>query len=177
MKRGLYVRAGDCATARLAACAISLFGPTTNDSKLFRGLSPSALLDCLASREFSRAEFLSWNLRETLFVQSLGSRRKFHFPRRAKSGDDRRLQRRHMITFDPELIDVVWNSKRKRVVRRLDELNRGKPALKSVRTNLRFERCRQFLPELSVILVHTDLLTALSNPPREGRRQKLRGKM
>src|SRR5438093_100893 len=38
-KRGLYVRAGACATARLAACAISLFGPTTKDSHVFRGLS------------------------------------------------------------------------------------------------------------------------------------------
>src|SRR5437867_3430791 len=39
MKSGLYVRAGACATARLAACAVSLFVPTTNDSKVFRGLS------------------------------------------------------------------------------------------------------------------------------------------
>src|SRR5437588_4021558 len=59
MKRGLYVRAGDCATARLAACAISLFGPTTNDSKVFRGLRPSAVLDCLASRVFWRANSFS----------------------------------------------------------------------------------------------------------------------
>src|SRR5437588_3243958 len=44
MKRGLYVRAGDCATARLAACAISLFGPTTNDSKVLRGFKPNELL-------------------------------------------------------------------------------------------------------------------------------------
>src|SRR5215471_10160574 len=43
MKRGLYVRAGACATARLAACAISLFGPTTKDSKVFRGLSPGTV--------------------------------------------------------------------------------------------------------------------------------------
>src|SRR5438093_8475590 len=43
-KRGLYVRAGACATARLAACAISLFGPTTNDSNVLRGLRPRALL-------------------------------------------------------------------------------------------------------------------------------------
>src|SRR6266550_7936917 len=42
-KRGLYVRAGACATARLAACAISLFGPTTKDSNVFRGLSPGTV--------------------------------------------------------------------------------------------------------------------------------------
>src|SRR5438045_9171057 len=42
-RRGLYVRAGACATARLAACAISLFGPTTKDSNVFRGLSPRTL--------------------------------------------------------------------------------------------------------------------------------------
>src|SRR5438445_1629699 len=53
MNSGLYVRAGDCATARLAACAISLFGPTTNDSKVLRGLSPSALPGALASRRES----------------------------------------------------------------------------------------------------------------------------
>src|ERR1700749_5054160 len=44
MNRGLYVRAGACATARLAACAISLFGPTTKDSKVFRGLSPGTVV-------------------------------------------------------------------------------------------------------------------------------------
>src|SRR5256886_10182305 len=42
-KRGLYVRAGAWATARLAACAISLFGPTTKDSNVFRGLSPGTV--------------------------------------------------------------------------------------------------------------------------------------
>src|SRR5213595_2313664 len=42
-KRGLYVRAGACATARAAACAISLFGPTTKDSNVFRGLRPRTL--------------------------------------------------------------------------------------------------------------------------------------
>jgi hypothetical protein len=47
------VRAGDCATARLAACAISLFGPTTNDSKVLRGFSPSALPLFFASRAIS----------------------------------------------------------------------------------------------------------------------------
>src|SRR5206468_2235347 len=43
-KRGLYVRAGACATARLAACAISLFGPTTKDSNVFRGFSPGTVV-------------------------------------------------------------------------------------------------------------------------------------
>src|ERR1022692_2454331 len=59
MKRGLYVRAGDCATARLAACAISLFGPTTNDSKVFRGLSPSALPIDFVSR--TESDLLSFS--------------------------------------------------------------------------------------------------------------------
>src|SRR5215469_1076220 len=44
MNSGLYVRAGACATARAAACAISLFGPTTKDSKVFRGLSPGTVV-------------------------------------------------------------------------------------------------------------------------------------
>src|SRR5438067_13932740 len=43
MNSGLYVRDGVCATARLAACAISLFGPTTKDSNVFRGLSPGTV--------------------------------------------------------------------------------------------------------------------------------------
>src|SRR6266536_6679147 len=43
MNSGLYVRAGACATARDAACAISLFGPTTKDSNVFRGLSPGTV--------------------------------------------------------------------------------------------------------------------------------------
>src|SRR3954451_4416140 len=55
MKRGLYVRAGDFATARLAACAISLFGPTTNDSKLLRGFRPSALPFVFVSRAVTGA--------------------------------------------------------------------------------------------------------------------------
>src|SRR5204862_7057297 len=42
-KRGLYVRAGACATARLAACPISFFGRTTKDSNVFRGLSPGTV--------------------------------------------------------------------------------------------------------------------------------------
>src|SRR4029453_1643886 len=43
MNSGLYVRAGACATARAAACAISLVGPTTKDSNVFRGLSPGTV--------------------------------------------------------------------------------------------------------------------------------------
>src|SRR5881409_2350300 len=46
-KRGLYVRAGACATARAAACAISLFGPTTKDSNVFRGLRPGTVAPSL----------------------------------------------------------------------------------------------------------------------------------
>src|SRR2546423_15236542 len=44
MNSGLYVRAGACATARLAACAISLFGPTTKDSNVLRGFSPGTVV-------------------------------------------------------------------------------------------------------------------------------------
>src|SRR5213592_148680 len=61
-KRGLYVRAGVCATARLAAWAISLFGPTTKDSNVFRGLSPGtvapgrASTTCAGNVSFTTAE-------------------------------------------------------------------------------------------------------------------------
>src|SRR4051812_31715031 len=44
MNSGLYVRAGACATARLAACAISLFGPTTKDSNVLRGFRPGTVV-------------------------------------------------------------------------------------------------------------------------------------
>src|SRR5512132_848594 len=57
MKRGLYVRAGACATARLAACAISLFGPTTKDSNVFRGLSPGTVAAGRASTCARNASF------------------------------------------------------------------------------------------------------------------------
>src|SRR5690349_14517971 len=40
MKSGLYVLAGESATALHAAWANWLFTPTTKDSKVFRGLSP-----------------------------------------------------------------------------------------------------------------------------------------
>src|SRR5216117_3335506 len=56
-KRGLYVRAGACATARLAACAISLFGPTTKDSNVFRGLSPGTVVPGRASTCVGNASF------------------------------------------------------------------------------------------------------------------------
>src|SRR2546423_13623428 len=68
MNSGLYVRAGACATARLAACAISLFGPTTNDSNVLRGLSPNELLG-LASRLAS----LSFTAEMATFVSTTDS--------------------------------------------------------------------------------------------------------
>src|SRR6478672_11150393 len=42
-----------------------------------------------------------------------GSRRgaKLHRTRTAKRDDDRILQRRHVITLDPKLVNVVWNTK------------------------------------------------------------------
>src|SRR5438445_1175536 len=58
MNSGLYVRDGACATARLAACAISLFGPTTKDSNVFRGLSPSTLAPVFVSPwDFGKLSF------------------------------------------------------------------------------------------------------------------------
>jgi len=51
---------------------------------------------------------------------------------RAEHFGDRRLQGRHVITLDPELVDVVRNAEGEGIVRELDELNSGKPTLKSV---------------------------------------------
>ena len=114
------------------------------------------------------ADSLPGSREHIFFVRSLpDGDENFTVARRAESGDDRRLQRRHVITFDPELVDVVRNAKGERVVRRLDELNGGKPALESVGADLWFEGGRQFLPELSTLLVHADLLTGLNNPQCE----------
>src|SRR5205814_9135559 len=59
MNSGLYVRAGACATARAAACAISLFGPTTKDSNVFRGLSPGTVAPGLVFADGSGKSFSS----------------------------------------------------------------------------------------------------------------------
>ena len=94
-------------------------------------------------------KFLARNLGQLflfLFVRAVRSGDKLHFARRTKCGHDRGLQCGHVITFDPKLVDVVWNAKSKRLIGRLDELYGGKPALESVGTNLRLEGCRQFLP-------------------------------
>src|SRR6187401_3182599 len=59
MNSGLYVRAGACATARAAACAISLFGPTTKDSNVFRVLSPGTVAPGFVSPGGGSGKFFS----------------------------------------------------------------------------------------------------------------------
>src|SRR5205807_996020 len=123
-------------------------------------------------------EFLFRNLGQNLVVQFPGyfrSARKFHGARGTKSTHDRSLERGHMITLDPELIDVVGNTECERVFSRTDKLHSGEPTLKSIRADLRLESGRQFLPWLSALLVHTDLLTGLSNLRRGQRGEKLPG--
>src|SRR5437870_2332930 len=56
-------------------------------------------------------------------------RGKFYRARRTESGDDRCLQRAHMITLNPKLIDVIWNAERERGFGGVNQFNSGKPAL------------------------------------------------
>src|ERR1700757_501002 len=63
-----------------------------------------------------------------------------HRARTAKRSNDGILQCGHVITLDPELVNVVWNSKRDRFFLCLDQLDRRKPAFETVRANLWLER-------------------------------------
>src|SRR5207245_7160873 len=47
----------------------------------------------------------------------------FYFERRTERGHDRRLQRGHVITFNPKLINVVWNTNCQSHVRGLDQFH------------------------------------------------------
>ncbi len=142
------------------------------------GIEPERGAGLLRVARVLAGEFLFGKLGQNLFVQFPGyfrGGRKFHRARRTKSAHNRGLQGGHVITLDPELIDVVRNAKSERIIGRIDELHGGEPALESVRADLRLESGRQFLPELSALLVHTDLLTGLSNLRRDRRGKKLRG--
>jgi hypothetical protein len=75
------------------------------------------------------------------------------------------LQCRHVITLDPKLIDVVWNTKRDGFVFRFDQFNIGKPALETVRANLRLKCSRQLLPQLRAFLVHTEVVNSVTQMP------------
>ena len=98
---------------------------------------------------------------------SVGRQANFIFRGSPKARDDRGLQRGHVITLDPELVDVVRNKKREGFVRHAHKLYGGKPALVSIRADLRFERGRKLRPNLGTFLFHTDLLTALNDFPFE----------
>src|SRR4029077_4150924 len=90
-----------------------------------------------------------------------GGRRKFYRARAAESSDDGDLQRAHMITLDPKLIDVIWNAQSERVFAGVNEFDCRKPALEGVGTHVWPQRSGQFLPQLSEFLIHTNLLTVL----------------
>src|SRR5215467_7026272 len=75
--RGLYVRAGACATARLAAWAISLFGPTTKDSNVFRGLSPGTVVPGRASTGAGKASFTTADSPEDVCAPAAGGAQNF----------------------------------------------------------------------------------------------------
>src|SRR4030095_11088150 len=133
MNSGLYVRAGACATARAAACAISLFGPTTKDSNVFRGLSPGTVAPGFVSAGGSGKIFSNAGGSAARHPPASSRRRaELHRAWAAERRDDGRLQRGHIITFYPKLIDVVWNAKSERLVFRFDELDRREPAFKAI---------------------------------------------
>src|SRR5262249_21586909 len=84
---------------------------------------------------------------------------------RAKCGDDRILQRRHVITLDPKLIDVVCKGKLDRFYLLLHKLNGGKPAIETTRANLWLERSRQPLPQLRAFFVHSKVVNSVTQMP------------
>ena len=73
-----------------------------------------------------------------------------------------------MITLNPELVDLIWHPERERIRGGFDQLHGREPALKCIGAYLRFEGKGQLLPQLSKLLVHTDLLTTLQNRHKGG---------
>jgi hypothetical protein len=65
-----------------------------------------------------------------------------------------------MITFDPELVNVIRNTKHDLLRIRAHQFHRRKPSLERVGADLWFEGSGEFLPKRFASLVHTDLLTA-----------------
>jgi hypothetical protein len=84
---------------------------------------------------FQRCDILGRRLRA-----SSRRRAELHGARAAERRHDRSLQCRHVITFYPKLIDVVWNAKRERFFFGLNKFDRREPAFKTVGANLWFER-------------------------------------
>ena len=78
-----------------------------------------------------------------------------HLPRLTESRDDRGLQCGHVITLNPELVDVVRDQKSELIVGDIGQSHRGEPALVSIRAHLRFERRGKLRPCLGTLLVHT----------------------
>src|SRR4030095_3265889 len=58
---------------------------------------------------------------------------------------DGSLQRGHIITFYPKLIDVVWDSRSERFFFRLAQFDRREPAFKAIGANLWLERGWDFM--------------------------------
>ena len=94
---------------------------------------------------------VAWGFQQNFFQrrailrsQRIRSRKggKLYRARIAKRGDNGSLQRRHIITLDPKLIDIVWNGESERFVFGLDQLDGRKPALETIGANLRLERSR-----------------------------------
>lgn len=80
-----------------------------------------------------------------------------------------------MITLNPKLIDVVGDEQSHLVRGRVGQFYGGKPTLKSVGTNLWFERDDKLRPQLAAPLVHGNLLTALANAWSGSRYRELEG--
>ena len=121
------------------------------------------------SRAAARIGFVfldSVRVRRGRIIRRLGRRKKVNFARRTESGHNGRLQRRHVVTLDPELVNIIRNAKGQTALRRIGQLNGREPALESIGTYLRFEGRRQLLPQVSTILVHTELVNSVTQSPQ-----------
>ena len=78
----------------------------------------------------------------------------FHLARRAQNVHHRRLQQRHVITFDPELINIIRHAQGHLLLVGAHESNPGKPSLISVDVDLRLDRLRDALPNLTIAVLH-----------------------
>src|SRR5438067_13850415 len=88
-----------------------------------------------------------------------------YLTRITKRSHDRILQCAHVITLDPELLNVVWNSRRDRFLLCLHYLDCSKPTLKTIRANLWLESSRQSLHQLRAFLVHTEVVKSVTETP------------
>src|SRR5207302_4183363 len=111
-----------------------------------------ARIECSDGRTCS--VIAQWLARELLYRRWINFRLgrssrgkgKLYFARPTESFNNGGLKCRHMITLNPELVDLIWHAERKRIRVGFDQLHGRKPALKCIGAYLRLEGKAQLLP-------------------------------